>query len=447
MTAESLKHADVHQAAAVTSIVDEQSHLVIQKLQLKVIEGPDIDLVGSSKDDRLVIGSDPLADLRLTDPTVSRFHCEISVQNGQAEIRDLGSRNGTFVDGVGVLRARLHNWATICCGRTRLRFDVGGETVSVPLAMREKLGSMVGKSLSMQRVFAVLAKAAESDATVLIEGETGTGKELAAEALHLEGQRASGPFIVFDCSAVPVDLMESELFGHEKGAFTGAASMRDGAFQAADGGTIFLDEIGELEPALQPKLLRALEKREVKRVGGNRYTPINVRVVAATNRNLREEVNAKRFRSDLFYRLAVVQVRLPPLRERLDDLPILMDNILNSFTSPGSHCDFVRSREFLDTLSRHSWPGNVRELRNYLERCITLREHSPLADETRAETGLELDVSQPIKAAREHWISTFEKEYLRKLLEVHQDNITAAAKAAGVDRAHLYRLLWKNGLR
>jgi two-component system, NtrC family, response regulator GlrR len=250
-----------------------------------------------------------------------------------------------------------------------------------------RFGRMVGRSLVMRQLFGLLERAAASDATVLIEGETGTGKEVSAVAIHENSPRKSGPFIVVDCGAIPAQLLESELFGYEKGAFTGAVSARMGAFEAANGGTIFLDEIGELSLDLQPKILRALEGRKVKRVGSNTYAPIDVRVIAATNRNLREEVAQKRFRSDLYYRLAVLSVKLPALRERPEDLPALVDEVLTHLgvrSSPSASP--IRAPDYIAMLSRYRWPGNVRQLRNYLERRVALGETvaPPGADTCRA---------------------------------------------------------------
>ena len=240
---------------------------------------------------------------------------------------------------------------------------------------------MIGRSTAMQVVFDVLARASPSEATILLEGETGTGKEVSAEAIHLGSVRREKPFLVVDCGAMPPQLLESELFGHERGAFTGAVSSRQGVFEAAQGGTVFLDEIGELSIDLQPKLLRVLERREVRRVGTNNHVPVNVRLVAATNRSLRDQVAVQKFRSDLYYRLAVVEVKLPPLRERLSDLPLLVEHIsrnLGGNVDPASLAR-VRAPDFLEALTRHSWPGNIRELRNYIERCVALRDFTPPA--------------------------------------------------------------------
>jgi len=300
----------------------------------------------------------------------------------------------------------------------------------------------------MRAVFSLLERAAASDATVLLEGETGTGKEAAAESIHRESARRDGPFVVVDCGAIPPDLVESELFGHDQGAFTGAITSREGAFEAASGGTIFLDEIGELGPEMQPKLLRALERREVKRVGSNRYEPVDVRVVAATNRNLRAEVNARKFRSDLYYRLAVLEIRLPPLRERTADLQLLVEHVLTNLrATERPEAASLRTQRFLTDLARHSWPGNIRELRNYVERCLALHEQTPLTPAAEDPGPPVIDENEPFRVARERWTRTFERRYLERILRSQRDNVTAAARAAGVDRISFYRLLWRHGLR
>jgi two-component system response regulator GlrR len=309
---------------------------------------------------------------------------------------------------------------------------------------------MVGHSSAMQAVFDVLGKASGSEATILLEGETGTGKEVSAEAIHRGSPRRDKPFLVVDCGAMPPQLLESELFGHERGAFTGAVSSRLGVFEAAAGGTVFLDEIGELSIDLQPKLLRVLERREVRRVGTNNHVPVNVRLVAATNRSLREQVAAHKFRSDLFYRLAVVEVKLPPLRDRLPDLPLLVEHIVRNLGMIDEQTlSVVRSAEFLSALGRHNWPGNIRELRNYLERCVALRDFGAPkpADTISASPESAVNIGQPLREAREGWVSAFEKRYLEELLRVHENRVSAAARAAGVDRIYFYRLLWKHGLR
>jgi two-component system, NtrC family, response regulator GlrR len=316
---------------------------------------------------------------------------------------------------------------------------------------RERFGRMVGQSQPMRAVFETLERAAVSDATVLLEGETGTGKEISAEALHRGSRRRDKPFLVVDCGAIPPQLLESELFGHERGSFTGAVTSRQGVFEAASGGTVFLDEIGELSIDLQPKLLRVLERREVRRIGTNQHVPVNVRVVAATNRGLREQVSLRKFRSDLFYRLAVVEIRLPPLRERIADLPLLVEYITQSMgTLDVETKNIIHSPEFLARLARHDWPGNIRELRNHLERCVALREFTPPQPSTAsgmATPESAVGIGRPLREARDEWVNSFEKRYLEELLRVNDNRVSVAARSAGVDRIYFYRLLWKHGLR
>ena len=317
---------------------------------------------------------------------------------------------------------------------------------------RERFGRMVGQSPPMRAVFETLERAAASDATVLLEGETGTGKEVTAEAVHRGSRRRDKPFLVVDCGAIPPQLLESELFGHERGAFTGAVGSRQGVFEAAAGGTVFLDEIGELSIDLQPKLLRVLERREVRRIGTNQHVPVNVRLVAATNRALRDQVAARKFRSDLYYRLAVVEIRLPPLRERISDLPLLVEHIARTMGAlDPDTARTIQAPEFLARLSRHDWPGNIRELRNHLERCVALREFTPPqasnAGSTLATPENAAGIGRPLREARDEWVNNFEKRYLEELLRVNDNRVSIAARSAGVDRIYFYRLLWKHGLR
>jgi len=326
-----------------------------------------------------------------------------------------------------------------------------------------RFGRVVGRSPAMRQLIELLQRAAACEATTLLEGETGTGKEVSTLAIHEHSARKSGPFVVVDCGAIPPQLLESELFGYERGAFTGAVGARVGAFEAAHGGTIFLDEIGELGLELQPKILRVLESRTIKRVGSNAYVPVDVRVIAATNRSLREEVAARRFRSDLYYRLAVLHVKLPPLRERSSDLPLLVDDVLAQLGVLDSPAVApLRSAAYLEQLARYRWPGNIRQLRNYLERSVALGggvpapgsepslpppqpDHDPRGDASDRLLAEALD--KPLKEAREAWNNAFEQRYLEALLERHGRSVSAAARAAGVNRVHLYRLLWKHGLR
>jgi DNA-binding NtrC family response regulator len=315
----------------------------------------------------------------------------------------------------------------------------------------------------MRALFSTLEKAAATDATILIEGETGTGKEATAESIHQASRRRDGPFVVVDCGAIPANLLESELFGSERGAFTGAVASRPGAFETASGGTIFLDEIGELQLDLQPKILRALDRRQVKRVGSTAYRPADVRVIAATNRSLRTEVDAKRFRSDLYYRLAIVRIKLPALRERIDDLPLLVEHVVNIMgVGNAAETEALRTREFIERLCRYPWPGNIRQLRNYIERCVALGDahlspgldtcppppmDPPSSATSPPPAGFEFDPAEPLRVARERWTYRCEHAYLEAVLRLHDNNVAAAARAAGVDRIYLYRLLWKHGLK
>jgi transcriptional regulator with GAF, ATPase, and Fis domain len=308
---------------------------------------------------------------------------------------------------------------------------------------------MRGRSLVMRRLFEVLEKIADSDATVLIQGESGTGKELVATELYQRGLRREGKLVVVDGGALAPGVVESELFGHARGAFTGADSERVGAFEAANGGTIFFDEIGELPLDLQPKLLRALESRMIRRVGETKLRHVDVRVIAATNRSLEVEVNHRRFREDLFFRLSVVTVEVPPLREHLDDIPDLVETFVASSGAKGAAALFTAS--VLADLASHQWPGNVRELKNYVERAIVLRSATPAKATSRRVTqpsiplGVDLDV--PFRDAKEVAVEVFDRSYLTALLGWSGGNVSQAARRAGMDRIHLHRLIQRYGLQ
>jgi len=365
------------------------------------------------------------------------------------KVRDLESRNGTLLDGVEVERASLRVGSLLRLGRTAVRFDPTGETARRRLSERARFGSLVGTSVPMRATYALLERAADCDATVLLEGETGTGKGAAADSIHQASKRRDRPFVVVDCGALTASLLESDLFGHERGAFTGADTRRIGAFEEADGGTLFLDEIGELPADLQPKLLRVLENRQVRRLGQNAYQSIDVRTIAATHRDLRAEVNAGRFRADLYFRLAVLKVNLPPLRQRPEDLRSLVAQLLISLhASPDAIADLTTAVA-LDGLGRAAWPGNVRELRNHLERCLAMQDRLPV-EEARAEPDAgapAIDPAQPYAEARERAIAQFERAYAAALLRHHDDNVTAASRAAGIARIYLHRLLRRHRLR
>jgi DNA-binding NtrC family response regulator len=418
-----------------------------QRIKLLVTAGPDQGKTWEGADARMCIGTQESNPFVLTDRTVSRFHCELSRADGGVRIRDLGSKNRTYVDGVQIYDGALRSGQTLQVGNTRIKVDLRDESVSVPLSQVERFGSLVGRSKPMRAAFALLEQASRSDVTVLLLGETGTGKEGAAEAVHQQSVRGGGPFMVVDCGAVPAELLESELFGHEKGAFTGAAERRIGAFEAAHGGTLFLDEVGELRGDLQPKLLRAIEKREIKRVGSNTIIPIDVRLVAATHRDLRREVNEGAFRADLYYRLAVLEVRLPPLREHLEDIGLLVDELVRRM-EPGDRAGRLGPSRLAE-LQAHTWPGNVRELRNYLERVLVWpTDEVPAPESPKEAPGAALpNLGVSLKVAREQWNRSMERQYLTKIMERAGGNVSAAARIADVDRMYFYRRLWMHGLK
>jgi len=421
----------------------------VQRFRLRGLGG---ELEGKSFDsssDRLQIGSHPLNEVEVRDRTVSRFHCEVFVdREGRAWVKDLGSRNGTRVNGVRVREAELQEGMVLRVGQLELVFTPLAERNELPVAPVTSFGTLVGSSVPLRTAFAQLAKAAAKDVTVLLTGESGTGKSEAAELLHEQSGRAAKPLRVVDCAAVPANLLESELFGHERGAFTGAIQRRVGVFEEAEGGTVFLDEVGELPLDLQPKLLRVLEAREVRRLGANRYLPVDVRVVAATNRDLRAEVNVGRFRPDLYFRLAVLTVRLPPLRERPGDIPLIAKQLLGRLTLDEETRRALAEPAFLSRLQLSPWPGNVRELRNHLERCAALQEALQPASEDPSPQHLDaLDVSIPFSEARRRLLDTFEQGYVRALLDRHDGNVSRAAATAGVDRAHLHRIMRRQKMR
>ncbi len=393
------------------------------------------------------IGAHPSNDLVIDDATVSRFHCELVALPHAVRIRDGGSRNGTIVDGMRVHDAELREGSVIRLGRAALRFTTTVDHVALPLSPRAHFGPLVGGSPAMRALFALCERAAQSDVTVLIEGETGTGKGAAAEAIHATSARRDRPFVVVDCGALSPSLLDSELFGHEKGAFTGADARRIGAFEEADGGTIFLDEIGELSADLQPKLLRVLENREVRRLGQNGWQAVDLRIIAATNRDLRAEVNAGRFRSDLYYRLAVLKIGVPPLRQHPDDLGLTVRAILGGLRAPAAAITALTEPEFIARLGRAAWPGNVRELRNYLEQALALETPPPLGTPAAIAAPVTIDPGVPYATARERSLADFERGYVGALLRAHRGNVAAAAAAAGMARVYLYRLIRRHGLK
>jgi len=392
--------------------------------------------------DEFSIGGHPTNQLVLRDGAVSRFHCEVRLDGTALAIRDLDSRNGTFVDGVRVKEAYLRAGCLVRLGRSALRIGAQPGPHAPELSERGAFGELVGDSTPMRAVFAVLERAAQSHATVLLEGETGTGKGAAALGLHQAGPRRGKPFQIVDCGSIPAGLVESELFGHEKGAFTGADAPRAGAFEAASGGTIFLDEVGELPLEIQPKLLRAIEERTVRRLGSTQMRPVDVRVVAASNRDLRAAVNEGSFRADLYYRLAVVRLHLPALRDRLSDLPLLVERLVDLLGGSPEQRETLTAAPFLAALRRAPWRGNVRELRNYLEQCLVLDRQLPPHD----LDGRPAPPGTPYQEARRQALDDFERGYFDDLLRRHHNNVADAAEAAGLSRVYVYRILAKHGL-
>jgi transcriptional regulator with GAF, ATPase, and Fis domain len=418
-----------------TQVLGSGECLRIPGYQLKVVRGPDKGTVFAPDTPEISVGSAERNDLRLTDPAVSRSHFSVEARPDGFRLRDLGSTNGTYVSGVRIADAIVPSGVEIEVGESRLRLVEKGDDVEVKLHPGEQFGGLIGRSTVMRQLFARLERAAHADGTILILGETGTGKDLAAEAVHLASPRAAGPFVVIDCGAIPASLMESELFGHEKGAFTGAVQKRAGAFESADGGTLFLDEIGELPLDLQPKLLRALEKRAVKPLGSEAPRSVDIRVIAATNRDLRREVNRGTFREDLFFRLSVIPIRMPPLRERSGDALVLAEAFFAALQPGAALPSSLRQR-----VTQHDWPGNVRELRNAVEQVAALGEITVDTEDAPAAI-------PPFKEAKRQVIEAFEKPYLEKLLAASNGNVSAAARTAGLDRVHLLKLLRQHGLR
>jgi DNA-binding NtrC family response regulator len=372
-------------------------------------------------------------------------------------VEDLASKNGTTIQGVEVERAWVPLGAPILIGDTRVVVSPLGGTVDVALSVGTSFGDAVGASLPMRAIFARLERAAPADATILLLGESGTGKEVLAHAIHSASPRRDGPFVPFDCGAVPPGLIEAELFGHVRGAFTGASSAHTGVLATANGGTLFLDEIGELPRELQPKLLRALETRQFRPVGAQSYVSFDARIVAATHRPLRQDVAAGLFRDDLFYRLAVIEVRVPPLRERADDIELLVERFLASQSPPRSIREL--SAGTLAMLRAHDWPGNVRELRNVVSRLLLFPELAMSALDfgpTAIEQPTPLDqarprpavpVHLPLREAREQVVLAFEREYIIQKLKETDGNVSRAADAMGVSRQFLHRLMERYDLR
>jgi transcriptional regulator with GAF, ATPase, and Fis domain len=408
-----------------------------------VIEGPDagreFDLAASVTA-RILLGTSEICALRLTDATVSRRHAAFELLGKRYRVTDLQSTNGTFVDGVRVVEAYVRGGEVVRCGSTALRLDVdaAGPAPLLPSAIR--FGSTLGASVAMRRLYGLCERLAKSRLPIVVEGETGTGKEVLAESLY-EASGTQGPFMVFDCTTISSSLVEAELFGHERGAFTGATASRSGVFEEADGGTLLIDEVGDLDLALQAKLLRAIDRGEVRRIGGQKWIKVNVRIIAATRRDLDKAVAAGRFRDDLYHRLAVARIELPPLRDRQGDVPLLARHFAKELGGDPDQVEAEIEARFAD----YNWPGNVRELRNAVARFIALGRDwgqlpssgvqegsSPAAPAEGDWIGSIVASGLPYPVARRRTVEEFERRYVARVLAAHDGNVTHAARASGL---------------
>jgi DNA-binding NtrC family response regulator len=426
---------------------------------LTVVEGPDtgkrfdLDALHPS---RILVGKSEVCDVQLEDAAVSRRHAALEVVAHRLRIRDMGSTNGTVVDGVAVVEAFLMGGEVVRIGSTALQVNRGQPTAHAAPPEVNGFGVTIGGSEAMRRLYPLCERLAAVDVPVIIEGETGVGKEQLAESLHQMGNRSEGPFVVFDCTAVAPNLIESELFGHERGAFTGSVASHAGVFERAHRGTLLIDEIGDMPPELQPKLLRVIERLQVTRVGGATSIRVDVRVLAATRRDLDREVQLGRFRDDLFHRLAVARIELPPLRERHGDVELLANHYWREYGGDPR----TIPRELLRSWEDYAWPGNIRELRNAIARRLALGDLSGMGHPSEFPPPLQaresaavhtvgqrgdaiaavLALDLPLADARQRVVDEFELRYLERLLELHGGNVTRAAAAAGVTRRSLQRL-------
>jgi DNA-binding NtrC family response regulator len=462
--------------------------LHLRRCMIQSVDDPGMEWTFDKEEIR--IGSMDDNDIILNDDTVSRYHCRIIQDDTGYVLIDNRSTNGTFINKVRIKEGFLKPGCIVAVGQTQIKFNAKEEEVTIVPSRADRCGGLIGSNSRMREIYSIIEKIAPTATTVVIDGETGTGKEVVAQSIHSLSPRVKNDLVVFDCGAVPPNLIESELFGHEKGSFTGAVMTRQGLFEQADGGTLFLDELGELPIDLQPKLLRALEQREVRRVGSTKAAKVDVRIIAATNRNLEDEVKAGRFRQDLFYRLSVVRLHLPSLRERADDIPLLLQHFLDngSYNKTPAGVPKVRriARDALTSLQNYPWPGNVRELVNVVERAVSFcdgeqLELSDLPDYVRnAKPGqaasapaknvpkraatspagqpvVSMDPNAPapsppeellsdgvtFKDAKERWVASFERDYILQMLRRNTGNISHAARAADIDRKYFRKLMKK----
>jgi DNA-binding NtrC family response regulator len=440
--------------ASVGARADEAVAIAVAPVVLDVLHGPDAGRRATG--DAITVGTSGENQLVLTDLTVSRRHLSIAIEPaGGIAVTDLGSSNGTYVGGVRIRSAVVPAGTVLQLGNTRLRVEAPADVaLRAPVSpSRHQLVDLCGGAPSMLTLYSSIERLAQGRAAALITGESGTGKELAAHALHTLGPRAGGPFVTVDCGALAPTLASSELFGHERGSFTGAERQHVGAFERAQGGTLLLDEIGELPPEQQATLLGVLERRRFRRVGGRDELAMDVRVLAATHRDLRAAAEAGTFRLDLYYRLAVVKLHMPPLRERREDIPRLVEHFLRQLGHQGPVAHAVPTH-LMAALVCHDWPGNVRELRNVVE-ALLLGE-PPAFERARPMSSppIELDpevqravLDLPYREARSSVTGAFELQYLQRLLDRAQGNVSQAARLARMDRSYLLDLLARHGLR
>ena len=448
--------------ASHTQIVETKTSLHVRRVRLRVQTGPSAGREFVTDKERIRIGNARVPpgrdgtgnDLALDDKKISRHHCEIALTDKGWLLTDLDSTNGTWLDGKRVERAYVSPGSNLVVGDSSILFSPIDEEIVAEPDQDGRFGEMVGRSLKMRQIFGLLKKIAPMDVGVLIGGVTGTGKELVARGLHENSPRAKGPFVVLDCGSIPENLIESELFGHEKGSFTGATASREGAFERANGGTIFLDEIGELRLDMQPRLLRVLENREVRRVGGADVIDVDVRVVAASNRDLAKAVQEGNFREDLFFRLNVIHVQLPPLRERREDIPHLIAHVLGAPEVLERHGQKRVTPAAMSALQSYGWPGNVRELMNVVSHLLTFSEGPdvdvqhlpPRLTSVGPKPPLPFNEHLGFHEAKEQLLESFEREYLSALLKRCEGNISRAARESGLHRKSIERLVKKYDL-
>jgi len=414
--------------------------------RIVVMEGDDAGASLDLREGAAVVGKSSSCDLQLADGAVSAQHLRIEVCAEGLRVTDLESTNGTLYLGGRLAQAVLPIGAVLSLGRTRLALASRKPAAGAGYSERQGYGAIVGAAPAMRRLYAMLERIEPTEYTILVQGDTGAGKELVAREVHLHSPRRDGPYEILDCAAIPAELAESQLFGHVKGAFTGAHCDHVGVFQRARGGTVFLDEIGELRPDLQPKLLRVIENRQVSPVGGQGAVDVDARVIAATNRDLADEVAAGRFREDLFFRLNVVTIEVPPLRLRREDIPELVQHFLRSMNS----AEIEISQDTVELFTcGYDWPGNVRELRNAIARVVSLGAvPDQLAQAPAVESGggLEIDPDQPFLEAKKRLVESFERDYLQSQMERSDGNIAKAARLSDMDRSYFKRLLKRHGL-